>query len=75
MTGSQKPFILSSAAGSNGVSCMLMMHSLLLFFNAKTGTLADGLTVSDEPIHTNKSHWAACSNAFLRSSTGSFSPK
>ena len=37
------------------------MHRFAFDYFAMRGTLTDGLTVSEEPIHTHKSHFAASS--------------
>jgi hypothetical protein len=51
------------------------MLKIALFFSATIGTLPEGLTVKEEPIHNNKSQVAACCKALTRSYFGNFYPK
>jgi hypothetical protein len=44
-----------------------MMQTVAFCFKAMIGTFAEGFTVNDEPMHSRKSHNAACLSAFDKS--------
>lgn len=49
-----------------------MIDNYALFFKAKTGTFAEGLTVKEEPMQISKSQEAACKKDFVNYYLGSF---
>lgn len=54
---------------------MLMMHRLAFDYFARRGTLTDGLTVKEEPMHKHKSDFTASSKDLFNSFLGNFYPK